>query len=69
MALTVGSPCGAGSQYYSVRLDIKDCRLTAVAKLLGLAGEVDDDHVLAAPADVGVLAKSALQQIVTRSAD
>lgn len=47
----------------------KDYRFTAVAELLGIAGEVDDDHVLAAPADVGVLAKSALQQIVTRSTD
>ena len=53
----------------AVRLGIKDQRLTAVAKLLGLTGEVEDDHVLAAPADVGVLAKSALQQIITRSAD
>jgi hypothetical protein len=52
-----------------MRFDIKDHRLTAVAKLLRLAGEIDDDHVLAAPADVGVLAGSAVQHIVTGSTD
>lgn len=62
-------PWNGPDRELTVRLGIKDHRLTAVAKLLGLAGEVDDDHVLAAPADVGVLAESALQQIITRSAD
>ena len=62
-------PWNGPDRELTVRLGIKDHRLTAVAKLLRLAGEVDDDHVLAAPADVGVLAKSALQQIITRSAD
>ena len=67
---TAGSPCGAGSMCHpTTRGTDKDHCFTAVAKLLGKAGVVDDDHVLAAPADVGVLAKSALQQIVTRSAD
>ena len=51
------------------RSDVEDRSLTAVAEVLGMAKEVDDDHVLAAAADVAVLAGSADQHIVTGSAD
>ena len=51
------------------RLDVNDQRVTADAYLLGRSREVDDDHVLAASANVGVLAGSAVQHIVTGSAD
>jgi hypothetical protein len=51
------------------RDNANDHRFTAVAEVLGIAGGVDNDHILAAPADVGVLPKSALQQVVTRSAN
>jgi hypothetical protein len=50
------------------RSGVEDRNLTAVAEVLGMAKEVDDDHVLAAAADVAVPAGSADQHVVIGSA-